>query len=190
MSKYRNQSGFTLVEMVFGFLIFTFIITIATTAYINLLRINNRTVSIRNAQQNGRFALETIVREARYKDVADVIDKNANGVGKKLCLSNLNESTGVLFQVDAVTERVTRQVMKGANCSDPIDGVAATEISGKDVRVGSNDPLMFKLIGAAGEYKSVLMSLTLQQKPSGILPGNPFYSVRTLHTAVSLRRKE
>ncbi|MDP2676438.1 MAG: type II secretion system protein [bacterium] len=60
-----NTSGFTLIEMIVAIGIFTIAMLISTGAILSISAAQKRAAAIQNVQDNIRFALETMAKEAR-----------------------------------------------------------------------------------------------------------------------------
>ena len=69
MKKNKNNSGFTLVEMLVTVFVFSIIMTIAGSIFVQALDLQRRAFSIQDLEETGRFALETMAREIRFGDI-------------------------------------------------------------------------------------------------------------------------
>lgn len=64
-NKKNNQSGFTLVEMLVAVAIFALFLSISASSLVGVIKLEQKTNVLRQTQQNARYILETISREAR-----------------------------------------------------------------------------------------------------------------------------
>lgn len=72
MRLVMSQRGFTLVEITIGMAVFSFFLMIFLAGFLQITRSYRAGVAQRNAQQNGRFAMEEVVRDTRIAHSAQI----------------------------------------------------------------------------------------------------------------------
>uniref|UniRef100_A0A7C4R7N4 Type II secretion system protein n=1 Tax=candidate division CPR3 bacterium TaxID=2268181 RepID=A0A7C4R7N4_UNCC3 len=65
MKNKNTQSGFTLVELLVAISIFAVFIVISSSSLVNIIKIEQKTNILRKTQQDTRYILESIARDAR-----------------------------------------------------------------------------------------------------------------------------
>jgi prepilin-type N-terminal cleavage/methylation domain-containing protein len=68
LEKKNKQSGFTLIETVVAVAIFSIFLLFATLSMVNIMRTNERTNVLRKTENDTRYILESIMRDARYSN--------------------------------------------------------------------------------------------------------------------------
>lgn len=63
--KKNKESGFTLIELLVAITIFATFLTLASSALVNVLRLEQKANVLRKTQEDTRYILESIIREAR-----------------------------------------------------------------------------------------------------------------------------
>lgn len=77
--KKPQTRGFTLIEMMVAMTIFVLAITFGASTFVGLSRLSGRGIASKDAQQNARFAMETIVRTIRLAtEIERKIDNPSN----------------------------------------------------------------------------------------------------------------
>ncbi|HRY60469.1 MAG TPA: prepilin-type N-terminal cleavage/methylation domain-containing protein [Patescibacteria group bacterium] len=85
-NKRQKESGFTLIELLVAVSIFAVFITFGASSLVDIIRQDQKVSVLRQTQENTRYILETITREAR----------NANGE-----LNSAGERVSVAYKVDS-----------------------------------------------------------------------------------------
>lgn len=89
-----TQAGFTLVELLVAMAIFSFMLLIVVSGFINIVHIHNQAVAANIAEDNARTAMDELVRGVR----------TSNGVLPStpgtLCLTNTTNGQQILYYVD------------------------------------------------------------------------------------------
>ncbi len=96
MIMHRNQTGFTMIELLMAMAVFSFMMLIVTTGFIQVVRIHQAGISSRATQQNARIVMDGVSKDIRESGAATV----GNGGAAKtwLCLSR--GSTTLEYAVD------------------------------------------------------------------------------------------
>jgi len=66
IKKQNSEAGFSLVELLVTVAILGLVLTIATTFLIDLIKTKAKTEMTREVQENGRYVVQRITREARW----------------------------------------------------------------------------------------------------------------------------
>jgi prepilin-type N-terminal cleavage/methylation domain-containing protein len=61
----RKEKGFTLIEMLVSVAIFALFLSVSASSLVNVIKVEQKTNVLRQTQQNARYIMETISREAR-----------------------------------------------------------------------------------------------------------------------------
>ena len=69
IKKRQNNRGFTLIETLVSLAVFGIVITIATGAFTNGLKAQRRSLALQEAQNDLRYAIETMAREIRMSHI-------------------------------------------------------------------------------------------------------------------------
>lgn len=77
----KNSSGFTLVELIIAVAIFSLVTATAVGLLTSALRVQRRSIAIQNIQDNGRYLLELMAKEARMSEIM-----NSDGESQTLSL--------------------------------------------------------------------------------------------------------
>ncbi len=121
------MAGFTLIELVVAIGIFGLVVIMAVSIFVIALVSQRRIISLRNIEDNGRFALESMAREIRT-------GKNFGGGSNSLSFTNA-KGESIIYQLNNKT--IEKSSDGGANYS---------AVTGPEVEV---DYLNFYLLGQA-----------------------------------------
>lgn len=125
--KHKNESGLTLIELIVAIGVFGLVVTMAVGIFVVALISQRRIVSLRNIEDNARFALESMAREIRT-------GKNFGGSVNSLSFTNA-KSESVIYRLN------NKSVEKSSN-----GGSNYSAVTGPEVMV---DYLNFYLLGQA-----------------------------------------
>ena len=83
MSNLKSQKGFTLIELLVAVTVFSIFLAAASTSLVSVLRLEQKANVLRKTQQDTRFILESMVREARSAngEFSDVLTKRGYRIG-------------------------------------------------------------------------------------------------------------
>ena len=123
--KYNKESGLTLIELIVALGIFGLVVTMAVSIFVVALISQRRIISLRNIEDNARFALESMAREIRT-------GKNFGGSINSLSFTNA-KSESVIYRLN--NKAIEKSSDGGANYS---------VVTGPEVAV---DYLNFYLLG-------------------------------------------
>jgi prepilin-type N-terminal cleavage/methylation domain-containing protein len=203
-SPAKPQSGFTLVELILAMALFSFALLIITAGFLNIVRLHQSGLASRNTQQNTRYGMEDIVREARGSYRAEIVA--ADPIKNKLCLFiTPGPGGGLQFYVDGDNLRkksfdVTSNSNYAAQCAAQVLNSSDPVISSSDVAIrefivekyvtppsvpGDTPPESIKLkLAIASTSDSTLISGSNCNPGVG---GHQFCAVTILTSSASLR---
>jgi prepilin-type N-terminal cleavage/methylation domain-containing protein len=158
-SHKKNNSGFTLIEMIVSLGVFSVVVTIAVGAILVLISTNQKLQAEQSVMTNLAFALDTMTREIRtgynyYCVTAPNNNPNTGGVNSNIFSNQVNQDTAILNinnTTDCPAGRTPAshdfQGLSFYEGGDSITGVGATRIlyfydaNAKTImrRVGSGD---------------------------------------------------
>lgn len=90
----KNDKGITILELMVAMTIFVVVLTLSVGAFISLIRLQGQTETMTDTQQNGRVAIEQVVRLLRQAETVEIIGDD----GDDLQTIIFNENT--CFKVD------------------------------------------------------------------------------------------
>lgn len=193
-----------MVELILAMALFSFVLLIITTGFLNVVRLHQAGRASRDTQQNTRFGMEDIVRDARTAYRAEII--STDPLKHKLCLFiTPGPGGGTQFYVDGDKLRKKRfDVTVGSNyfnlCQAQPLNPADSVVSSSDVAVreflvtkvvtppafpGDEPPESIQLrLAIASTSDSTLISGTNCQPGAS---GSQFCAVTILTSSASLR---
>ncbi len=159
--RMANQSGMTLVEIVFGMAILSSALIIGSLVFSSIANLQQKGSAQQKVQQTGRYVLDVIEKNIRASDVATL-----NGNGHNLQLNNTQ------FTWDSQNELITEDSCVDGDCS-----------TGPAVVYGVS-AVTYAIIPASGSKgrQSVQINMTVQQ-PGTLTTGQSY----NLTTVVELR---
>jgi prepilin-type N-terminal cleavage/methylation domain-containing protein len=178
----KNNSGFTLVEMMVAIAVFSIVMVTAMSALLNVIDANNKARAIKTAINNISFALEGISKDMRMGTEYDCI--GGNGLGTE-CSPQGN--IGISFKssktIDGVSNPYISYVYRdnkiqscvGTDCTDFSD-VTSSEVKLTNVKfyilnvnVSGKQPRMLMTVnGEAGTKERIKTTFDLQTGVSQI----------------------
>lgn len=69
MKLFKQQSGFTLVEILITLAVFVTLSTVISSIFLNVNKLQQRTAVLQRVQNEGRYMIEKIAREIRAREV-------------------------------------------------------------------------------------------------------------------------
>lgn len=111
----RFKKGITLIEAVVGMAIFVTVVTVAVGGFVALVRLQRKSLIMRETQQNGRIALEIIAKDARQATTINSITSTSTN-------SSLNITTpsGIVIISWDKTNLVIMRTPPGGSTGQPI----------------------------------------------------------------------
>ena len=85
----RNKGGFTLIELMFAMAFVAFLMIFIVTSIVQIMRIYNKGLAIRDINQSGRQLVEDMTRSLRY---ANALQFSANGyqaASQRICTNGV-----------------------------------------------------------------------------------------------------
>jgi prepilin-type N-terminal cleavage/methylation domain-containing protein len=202
----RDSSGLTLIEVILAMAVFSLMLLVVVGGFINVVRLQQSGQASRDTQQNGRFAIEEVMRDSRSASSAVVSPDNGGGNPDTLCL--LTNSGIIRYRVDS--NRMVRaqtpvippslpQLAAVCNAMDPVASPDRPLTSGGvrvvDFQVGivqeppsptvNPVPTVDVSLTVASADPTLFNPGTNNCNPSII--GSQFCSVTTLRSAATLR---
>jgi len=126
-NKLKDKRGLTLIELIVALGVFGLVVTMVVSIFVIALVSQRRIISLRNIEDNARFALESMTREIRT-------GKNFGGSVNSLSFTNA-KSESVIYRLN--NKIIEKSSDGGANYS---------AVTGSEVAV---DYLNFYLLGQA-----------------------------------------
>ena len=111
-NKLRNNSGFTLIEIMVSLGIFAVVVVVSAAALLKILDANKKAQSIQNAMTNLNFAMESMTRELRTGT-----KYNCTAVGGDVSIS-FTSSLGC----DSLTQDQSQPTTIAFKSADPVTG--------------------------------------------------------------------
>lgn len=170
----RQQAGLTLVEVTIGMALLSTALLVANMTYVSISKLQQKGISTRQVQQNGRYAMEIISRDIRNSDIAVM---PAGNPGTALYLTNsLNGAQQVRYTYDQTSQTIQREI-----CNPTCSG-QRTSISSEGVRIPN---VRYDLQQGTGRF--VQISMRVEQKTQGLAATDTYYQAFDLNTSVALR---
>ncbi|HSH31748.1 MAG TPA: prepilin-type N-terminal cleavage/methylation domain-containing protein [Candidatus Saccharimonadales bacterium] len=190
-----QQGGFTMIELLLAMALFSFVLLLVAAGFLQVVKLYQSGLASRNTQQNARFGMEQMIRQARGATGAQRVA--ATPFTDVLCLNG--ESARVRFYVGA-GDRLYRDIFASnapcaAGASPP-----ANAISSPDVRVvGFSAVPVTDTTGPVG-VTSVQLTLRVASDVTLLNPartacdpaasGSQFCSLTTFTSTASLRGRQ
>lgn len=96
MKKTKQQSGFTLIEMLVAVSIFVTVAMIVSLVFVSLAQANRRARNIKLLVDNVNFAMDSMVIDLKTSEGFDCLSSNANGC-EKISYNPLSPVTGETY---------------------------------------------------------------------------------------------
>jgi prepilin-type N-terminal cleavage/methylation domain-containing protein len=133
LSQTDNDRGFTLIELLIAMTVFSFMLLIIMTGFINIIQIHNSAIASNVAQDNARTAMDAVVQAVRDSQGIIVPSAGTSSTGG-LCLS---DKSGIpkYYHIKAIAASVSPPVPAhnalyvGDNCALTTNDVAITNPS-------------------------------------------------------------
>lgn len=176
----RDQTGFTLVEMVLAAAIFSFALLILTSGMLRLFNIYQNGMAVRATQQAARYAVDQMTRDIQASS------SMVSGGATRLCVyfedvTQSGNGNGIVYYMsdNAGTEQTTsvngtnvepRQLRRAVLTNVPITTCPAASTATQAASVTSQDASVLSLgIGAAPAANPKLATVTLRLAASNSL---------------------
>jgi prepilin-type N-terminal cleavage/methylation domain-containing protein len=103
----NNTNGFSLLEMIIAIFIFSLVIVLAVSTFVNVVSVRKKTKETQQNMENARVAMSTIAKEARNNLI---ISANASRIiiyddAQKLCLKYAFVSTSLHYYYQTVIDQ-------------------------------------------------------------------------------------
>jgi prepilin-type N-terminal cleavage/methylation domain-containing protein len=192
------QGGFTLVELLIAMAIFSLMLLVIVSGFLQVVRIQQAAVASRNTQHNARFALEEMVREARTASEVTVIT-GPPGPAPLHAVCLRSEGGLVRYQVSSSRLYRASYPLSGSCSSPPPSGeramtapdVAVVRLQATATSTGPVVPpqpgLRISIGVASTADTSRLQSADQFRSCNQSLGGSQYCSVTNLESSVTLR---
>lgn len=121
----RRDNGFTLVELVMAMAIFSFMLSIIVTGFINIIRIHNASVAVNVVQDNAQTIIAALERDVRDSAAVEV---GVDGGEPSLCIDG-----NQIITYDNTAHMLYTWQSSDNNC-DPTAGTAV-QLTSENVKV-------------------------------------------------------
>lgn len=115
--RIKNQSGFTLLELLFAITLMGVMLSIALVAVIGMLRFYVFSNQIRQNQENGRNILDTMVREIRFGSL--LFPNDATATSTRVCI--LDKTNTQLIEYKLISSSLQRSIYTYSPTEPPKD---------------------------------------------------------------------
>jgi prepilin-type N-terminal cleavage/methylation domain-containing protein len=113
VSRLQHNAGFTLIELLVAMAVFSFMMLIIATGFINIVRLHNQAVVSNLTQDSANSAIQTLVQAVRDSHGVSSVSPNPvnAGYGDLLCLKGASGADEAYY-IDA-----TNVLMKATTCA-------------------------------------------------------------------------
>jgi len=187
-----EQAGFTLIELLMAMAVFSFLLLIVTSGFVQVVRIHQAGIASRATQQNARLVLDTVIKDVRASASAGVGGTAQLGY---LCLTR--GSQALEYAVDGSGNlRQGTIVAPAAGCPAPVFTTAWRTLNDTSTQVTqfalSATPAVTPGLGTAMVTLTVvsrnnLTALDATKTHCTPGPGSQFCAVTTLSSGAALR---
>lgn len=149
-----GQRGFTLIELILAMAVFSMMLLIIVSGFINVVHLHNRAIALNQTQDNARAAMDQIVQAVRNSSNGSTPNIQGSApLGASLCVSSVSGPDTVFF-IDAVTY----SLMRADGCVARLNAEALTN---PNVVVTNFAPTVESVSGSAGTKPQVDLALTV-----------------------------
>lgn len=195
----KRGGGYTIIELLFAVVNFSFVMMIALSAFVVVMRVYNKSAFMRQTQQISRTAIDRMANEIRLSTIWRIGPPPPAAPltsGDQICL-DIKSDTAVSARYARMTDmtttrrKITREAFSGGGCTGSSLGVENVTPDDFDV----TDLNFQQLIQSAGvsidglpkKGTGIAIDLTIAK---GTVPtdlSDPFYNATTLNTFVNAR---
>lgn len=162
----KQESGFTLIELIVYMGLFTILITAMSIVFLSLLDQQSESESISAADQNGRYILARLANDIqRAQSVAIPATYGGQSSSLQISINSINYT----YSLSGNNLQLTRS-----------DGIGPDNLNGYDAVISN---LNFQRLGQAGGRDSVQVSFTV----SSLTTRHTISETRTYQTTAGLR---
>lgn len=182
-----GQSGFTLIELTLAMTLFSFIFLIISVGFITIVHLQQAGLASRKTQHNSRFAMESIIRDARGASKV-TISPGLNAFYKVICFNSTTEFRRY-YAVGATMRQLRTDTEPCTSASTAGQLVMTDEVGLSFLDASTTTAFPASL--------SIRLGVTTADDPAILTPdgeacvpsagGSQFCSVTTLQSSVSLR---
>lgn len=105
----RNKDGFTLIELMFAMAFVAFLMVFIVTSIVQIMRIYNKGLAIRDINQSGRQLAEDMTRSLRYSNAVQFSKNGYQAANQRICANgvtyawNIETAPGVFTTTNKYT---------------------------------------------------------------------------------------
>ncbi len=187
----EDSRGFTLVELLVAMTVFSFMLLIITVGFINIVHIHNQAVAANNAEDNGRTALDEVVRAIRNSSGMSSI---ANGPNVTLCLEKPDGGQQTVYYVPPHVSTSPGILTRGSSdtCDMPPAGDPSVQAITSDVVTVSDFTATSSSAGTAKPPVNLSLTVASNNGTAGVGSGasvqcGPTAADRTFCSTVTLK---
>lgn len=185
INKNNQPAGYTIIELLFAVANFTFILMIAISAFIVVMRVYNKAAFARQTQQAARSVIEQMSGDVR---LASVINVDTDPTHPSMCLQikSPDESSGVKYSLSG--SKIIREVFTDTTCAG--GPTTITNVTADTFNVTSlvfNKIIWQPLPPSLNIYGTAVRINLVMTKGTSASVSDPFYDQTSFTTLVNAR---
>ncbi len=178
------QQGYTIIELLFAVANFTFIVMIAITAFVVVMRIYNKSNFSRKNQQSARNIVYQLENDIKYASVR----MTAPGGTNDLCLVNPDAVVRYLFAGNTISRGEIVMSPSGTIDCDTISVSPITPDGYVIGQVGTTSVFRITPVRKEADVVTAIVDISFtSSKGTSADPTDPFHDELTVSTAVIAR---
>jgi len=121
--KIKNNSGFTLVEMLVTVGVFAITVAVSSVVFLNVNNLQQQTANIASLQNEGRYILEKIAKEIRSRELNyDATSSDGSGLASTLVFQpdESRDVVSIIFDSGSQTIKLDKNGLEGPINSDQV----------------------------------------------------------------------
>lgn len=182
-TKPNRRGGYTIIELLFAVANFAFIMMIAISAFVVVMRVYNRSNFSRQNQQATRTLVQQMEDDIKFSKVQD------SGTADDICMVRSDSSITVRYWLDASSRTFNRS--EGVGCSVPLAAVPWTRVFPYvAAKNGSTHVFTITEITHGSAIPVAIVDISFNTAKGAISPGDPsdpFHDEMTVNATVTAR---
>jgi prepilin-type N-terminal cleavage/methylation domain-containing protein len=187
-----GQEGFTLIELLVAMTVFTFMLMIVTTGFIQVVRVHQAGIASRTTQQNTRLVMDAVMKDVRQGAAATI---GGSGNLNTVCLSKGSQATQYAVNGTGYLMSSVITAAAAAACAPPNNFTGWKTLNDTSVTVTRFIVTKSAPTGPGMGTVTVTMTMasinnpTLNAAKTACLPGagSQFCAITTLSSTAALR---